>query len=545
MTIKTKKFERLNLLLGIVKDIHKYLFREKDRTKLLQGICDILIKNHKYCYTTWIALLNESGKLIPIAQAGFRKKFLPIIEQLKKGELPYCVRKALMDSKIFITEVPLSDCKGCPLFTNYKNRGALTVRLEYEGRVFGILSISMSKEFIQEEKEHGLLKEIASDIAFVLHNIELEKNRREVKEALFESEKRFRNLVENSFTGILIIQDDQIIYKNPEQERLFSPFPKSFNFTNFNNIHPDDVEKVKKNYESIISKKVPNLSLDFRFYPEGKMDSRLDMKWVYCKASRIKYKNKDAILFNMMDITRAKEMERLLTIQDKMTSLGRLAMEIAHEIRNPLSGINIYLSTLEKIYDRVDNLEQIKEILRHLQSASSKIESAIKRIMNFSKANEPKFVLTDINKPIEEAINLSSAILRKNGIKIEKNLAEDLPLCYIDPNLITEVVLNLIVNSAEAMKNMNGNKIIEIAGSIDDNHIIVNVADSGPGVPPNLRNILFDPFFSTKHGSTGIGLSICHRIINDHGGSLNIFESKWGGAEFIFKIPLKKQTIQK
>jgi signal transduction histidine kinase len=165
--------------------------------------------------------------------------------------------------------------------------------------------------------------------------------------------------------------------------------------------------------------------------------------------------------------------------------------------------------------------------------------------MNFSKFNEPKFVLTDINKPIEEAIILSSPTLKKSGIKIEKSLAGDLPLCYIDPNLITEVVLNLIINAAEAMKEMDEGKLIVINGSIDDSHIIVSVADSGPGVPQNLRNILFDPFFSTKHGSTGIGLSICHRIITDHGGSLSIFKSKWGGAEFIFKIPFKKQKMQK
>jgi PAS domain S-box-containing protein len=545
MTDNKKKSEHLNLLLGIVKDIHKPLFREKDRTKLIQGICDILIKNHKYYYTIWIALLDEFGGLITTAEAGFREKFLPMIEQFKHGDLPYCVRKVLIDSQVFITEVPLPACMDCPLFRNCSGKGALTVRLEYAGKVYGILSVSISKEFMQEEKEHGLLKEIAGDIAFGLHSIELEENRRQVEEALLESEKRFRNLVENSFTGILIIQDNQIIYKNPEQERLFSPFPESFKFTDFKNIHPDDVEKVRKNYMSIVSGEVPTMSLDFRFYPEGKTDSRVDMKWIYCKASRIKYKGKDAILLNMMDITRAKELERLLSIQDKMTSLGRLAIEIAHEIRNPLSGINIYLSTLEKIYDSGDNLEQVKKILGHLQSASSKIESVIKRVMNFSKSSEPKFVLTDINQPIEEAISLSSATLRKSGIKIEKAMAKDLPLCYIDSNLITEVVLNLIINAAEAMKNMDGAKIIEITGSIDDNQIILSVADSGPGVPSNLKNNLFDPFFTTKHGSTGIGLSICHRIIADHGGSLSIFKSKWGGAEFIFKIPLEKRSVQK
>ncbi len=545
MTDNMEKNERLNLLLGMIKDIHQHLFREKDLAKLSQGICDILTKNHKFYYTAWIALLDHSGGLITTAEAGFNKKFVPMIERLKNRDLPECVRKALMQHQIFISEISFPECKDCPLFTNYEGRWALTIRLEYAARIYGILSVSMSKQFIREEKEHGLLNEIARDIAFSLHAIELEENRRQVEEALLESEKRFRYLVENAFTGIFIVQDSQIIYKNPEQERLFSPFPESFKFTDFKNIHPEDVEKVKKNYERIFSGEVPTLSLDFRFYPEGKMDSRVDMKWVYCKASRIKYKGKDAILFNMMDITRAKDLERLLSIQDKMTSLGRLAIEIAHEIRNPLSGINIYLSTLEKIYDRGDNLEQVKKILGHLQSASGKIESVIKRVMNFSKSSEPKLVLTDFNQPIEEAISLSSVMLRKSGIRIEKNLIKDLPLCYIDPNMITEVVLNLIINAAEAMKDIDNDKIIEITGSIDENHIVVSVADSGPGVPSNLKNNLFDPFFTTKHGSIGIGLSICHRIITDHGGSLDIFKSKWGGAEFVFKIPLEKQTIQK
>ena len=246
------------------------------------------------------------------------------------------------------------------------------------------------------------------------------------------------------------------------------------------------------------------------------------------------------MLTSIMDLTQAKELERLVMIQDKMSSLGRVAAGIAHEIRNPLSGINIYLNTLEKIYDRAESLDKVKQILGQMQSASGKIESVIKRVMDFSRPSEPQLVSIDINTPIREAIGLSSVSLRKRGIKIETSLAEDLPSCRADPQLIEQLVLNLITNAAEAMKTIDGDKKIEVNSSIENNHIIVSISDSGPGVPSNMRDKIFDPFFSTKNDSTGIGLSIAQRIVTDHGGSLTVSQSKWGGAEFTIAIQIAK-----
>jgi signal transduction histidine kinase len=233
-------------------------------------------------------------------------------------------------------------------------------------------------------------------------------------------------------------------------------------------------------------------------------------------------------------------MEQLLRIQDKMASLGRVAAGIAHEIRNPLSGINIYLSTLERIYNKGENLEKIKKIIGQMQSASGKIESVIRRVLDFSKPGEPRFVLTDINQPIEEAISLASPALRKREINIEKALDKDLPPCAIDSHLMEEVILNLITNAAEAMQDMDKEKRIRITSSMKRKRVLISVSDSGPGIPVNNREKIFDPFYTTKLSSTGIGLSICHRIINDHGGSLEILKNKWGGAELRIEIPLKR-----
>jgi len=358
------------------------------------------------------------------------------------------------------------------------------------------------------------------------------------REMLRISEKRFRDLVENSLTGISIVQNDRIVYQNKEQERLLGPLPRSSKLVDFKNIHPDDTEKIQNFNKVIFSDKVHTIDVSFRFLVPDKNNNKFDMKWAYCRATTTEYEGKKTILTNIMDITRTKEMEHLLKIQDKMTSLGRVAAGIAHEIRNPLSGINIYLNTLEKIYDRPENLDKVKGIIGQIQSASRKIESVIKRVMDFSKPSTPNFVLTNINQPVEDAIQLSSATLRKSGVKIERALSENLPQCRIDPFLIEQVVLNLITNAAEAMKNMDGTKTIEVTSSVENDRVLVKVSDSGPGVPIDQKDKVFDPFYTTKNESTGIGLSLSHRNITDHNGSLTLGTSKWGGAEFIIEMPL-------
>lgn len=366
-------------------------------------------------------------------------------------------------------------------------------------------------------------------------------DRKLTEKALRESEKNFRELVESSLIGILISQDKRVIYKNPELERLLGHLPRTFDLADFVGIHPDDIEKVKHVHQSIRDGESRDLDVDFRFYPPDKMFSKPDMKWVYCRTSLIEYQGQDATIFSMMDMTRAKELEHLLRMEDKMTSLGHVAAGIAHEIRNPLSGINIYLSSLEKISRREGSEEMVKSIISQLRSASNKIESVIRRVMNFSRPCEPRFVLTNINKPIETALELCAVTLRKADTTIVMDLAEDLPACYIDPSLMEQVILNLITNASEAMRDVNSQKIIQIVSRMEPERIVVRVADSGPGVPANLKDKIFEPFYTTKYDGTGIGLSLCHRIITDHGGSFDIATSKYGGAEFVIQVPLERR----
>ena len=417
-----------------------------------------------------------------------------------------------------------------------------TSRILVRETPFGVLEVFYFKKkpgcdgalFLTDEI--NLIDAIAERLGHIIE-------RKQAEATALKSEQSFRELVENSLTWISIIQDNQVVYQNPEQEMLLGPLPREPIFLDFDRIHPDDVQKVKSFYRNMTSGTVKSLETDFRFYPLYKTDARIDIKWVICRASLIQYRGREAILVNSMDITTTKELEHLLRIQDKMSSLGRVTAGIAHEIRNPLSGINIYLNTLEKFYDRKEDSKKVSEIFNHLQSASAKIEAVIKRVMDFSKPGTPNFLMGSIKKPIEDAVSLSSVTMRKSGIKITKDLNETLPECSLDHQLMEQVILNLMNNAAESMKNMDEEKIIAISCSLKDNRIIINISDSGPGVQDKIKDKIFDPFYSTKNNSTGIGLSLCHRIISDHGGILRLSDSRLGGAEFTIELPVTRLDI--
>jgi PAS domain S-box-containing protein len=378
-------------------------------------------------------------------------------------------------------------------------------------------------------QKRNLLKAVAERIGKIAE-------RKLATAALAKSEKRLNDIVENSLVGISIIQDGCEVYRNPELRRLIGEADAQASFFELAHIHPEDRRKFKVSLEALLSGQLPRVEMVCRFYP--RLDRPSVLKWVYCRATLIDYRNKDAILMNMMDITPAKEMERIMRTQDKMSSLGRVAAGIAHEIRNPLSGINIYINTLEKLLDRSEEDEKINKILAQLKSASNKIENVIRRVYDFARPTEPCFILADVNQPVQEAIALAATILRKKGVHVETDLGADLPPCRLDAQLMEQVLLNLITNAAETLADNPQPGRIVITTRQSHDCLQICVEDTGPGVPEDLREKIFDPFYTTKHGSSGIGLSISQRIVEDHGGTLAVGPGMLGGAAFIIELPL-------
>ena len=199
-----EKIEHLNTVLRAIRNVNQLIAREKDSKRLIKDACVELVETSGY-FNAWIALLDESGRLVTTAEAGLGKHFKPMVEVLKRGELTDCARKALKQSGVTITEDPLSTCTNCPLAHKYDGRGAITVRLEYDRKVYGLMSLSIPIDRAEVEEEQALFREVAGDIAFALHNIKLEEERRQVEEALQESQEKIRNLFESVTDGIFAI----------------------------------------------------------------------------------------------------------------------------------------------------------------------------------------------------------------------------------------------------------------------------------------------------------------------------------------------------
>ncbi len=411
-----------------------------------------------------------------------------------------------------------------------------------DGKAVGMLTVCYPSPGGQGP-ELTFLKEEAKLIGSISLRMGKIIERKRGRIALERSEQRFRDLTNNAVTGIAILQNDQIVFQNPEYKKIFGRLSHSPALFLDARVHPDDKEKARLFHKTITRHDFTTLCVDFRITSPLAQDDNPKITSVFCRAAMTEFREQPAVLLNVMDMTKPRELENLLRIQDKMTSLGRIAAGIAHEIRNPLSGINIYLKSLEK-YALERNAETEGKIISKIQSASNRIESVIKRVMDFSKPGELKPLSVDVNKPVQNAIDLAAVTLRKSGIKIETDLGAALPLCRLDSSMIEQVMLNLITNAAEAMKlQAPGTKTIAITTQCQNmEQVTIQVEDSGPGISEIHRERIFDPFYTTKN-SSGIGLSICRRIINDHRGSLNLHKSRLGGAGFMIQIPVKKPVL--
>ncbi len=360
-----------------------------------------------------------------------------------------------------------------------------------------------------------------------------------------KSKKQFQDLVEKSMVGIAIIQDQEMVYQNPELERMVTGLDEKISKKDFGFVHPEDLAQLTLAYQSMIAHNSVNLEADLRILANEKTDVEKSFKWVNCRASTFNYQGREAILINLVDITHTKELEKLLLNRNKMASLGRIASGMAHEIRNPLTGITSYLYSLDQICASKTvlpkDIELMQEIVAQLKQASHKVEAVIKRVLDFSKPTAPQMVRVDINQCLDNVLNLTAVTMRKAGIEITAALASKLPNCYGDVALIEQVILNLIQNAGRALKEAKDLKKIAVSTYAHDNSVSVAVSDSGPGVPEDLREKIFDPFFTTSPDGSGIGLSIAQRIVTDHSGSISVEESQLGGAHFTVTLPIEKR----
>jgi signal transduction histidine kinase len=230
-----------------------------------------------------------------------------------------------------------------------------------------------------------------------------------------------------------------------------------------------------------------------------------------------------------------KSRENLLQAE-KMALVGKLAASMAHSIRNPFTSVKMRLfslgRTLELNATQEEDFSVISQEIRH-------IDTIVQNFLEFSRP--PKLIMQPVSPSavVDNALQLLSHRLKSYGVDVRVTRPAPLPDVMGDPEQLKEVLVNLIINACEEMKE-SGTIIIEerLFGQRPHQFAVLSFTDSGPGIPEELREKVFQPFFTTKDEGTGLGLSIASRIINEHGGRLSLETGGTDGATFVITLPV-------
>jgi two-component system, NtrC family, sensor kinase len=220
---------------------------------------------------------------------------------------------------------------------------------------------------------------------------------------------------------------------------------------------------------------------------------------------------------------------------DRLASVGEMAAGIAHEIKNPLTGIAAAITVLKDDFPPEDDrVGIINEVLEQI----SRLDKTVNDLLFFGKPTKAEPTCADINSALKKI--LAFAAQHRGGKNIEKKLElqENLPAVYVDPKQIQQVFLNLFLNAVQAMQ--QGGTLTVQSGLVKRNGVDmvqVHVKDTGQGIPPQILEKIFVPFFTTKAQGTGLGLPICHRLIEQHGGHLSVVSEDGKGTTFTVELP--------
>ena len=242
----------------------------------------------------------------------------------------------------------------------------------------------------------------------------------------------------------------------------------------------------------------------------------------------------------------ARLQEEKMQFSSRLTTMGEMASSLAHELNQPLAAINNYCNgAISRLKSR-DDESLSKEIIPALEKAGNQAMRAghiIQRIKSFVKRSAPQRELCSIEQIINDAVELVDIEANRQSLHIQTSLARDLPECFVDPILIQQVLVNLIKNSLDSMRDTHTKMArfkaapIKVLADVDASHqpamLRIRVMDSGGGIPESVINQIYEPFFSTKSDGMGMGLNICRSIIESHEGRL------WAEN----RLPVKNQSI--
>ncbi len=222
---------------------------------------------------------------------------------------------------------------------------------------------------------------------------------------------------------------------------------------------------------------------------------------------------------------------------DRLASIGEMAAGIAHEIKNPLAGIAGVMQVLRKDLPAGDPQ---RAVMDEVLSQVERMDKAVRNLLSFARPPEPRMTVVDVNELIAKLLDFLSPQFAKSGVTADRRLAADLSRLVLDPDLLQQALLNIVLNAVKAMPH-GGTLTVETRGEPPAGGaagaVTIIVTDTGEGITPENLNRIFSPFFTTRQQGTGLGLSITQRIVEQHNGEISVRSEAGKGATFTIRLP--------
>jgi two-component system NtrC family sensor kinase len=362
--------------------------------------------------------------------------------------------------------------------------------------------------------------------------IDVERDVTEQKEveARLEAQKQLiEGILSNMLEGVLVVDSsDCVILANEAARRIFRRGNRAMQNKPLKDVIP--AEGLLKLYNDVKLGKERDNTLEFR-YQVNDID-----KIIVCGAVRM---DGARTLLTFNDVSREREEKEKLYLTDRLASIGEMAVGLAHELNNPLTGI----MSLSQMLVEGEMPAEAKEDLQCINSEARRAATIVKNVLLFTRNNNYENGEASVNEVVRDVLRLREYEEKANNISVVTSLQEDLPDVLIDRFQMQQVVLNIILNAEAAIKDVKRPGLLTVTTEKVNDHVNIHFTDNGCGIKKNVLPRIFDPFFTTKEigKGTGLGLSICFGIVSKHRGKISVKTQVNQGTTFTVRMPASRK----
>lgn len=360
------------------------------------------------------------------------------------------------------------------------------------------------------------------------------------EDALQRSEAGFRALIESMPDGVIVHRGKKLLYLSPSGRRMFGyGADEDVTATDvLELIHPDMRERVKSRIEQTLFEGGPTPLLEERLV---RRDGTAFMAEILALTTN--FDGEPAILAIARDITVRKQVEAQLVTNDRLASLGRLAGSVGHELNNPLAYVLGNVTLMERELARAASMPasvaaRFSSYVEMVKEGALRMRDIVHDLKTLARGDAGGFVSVDVQHILDVCANMTEHELRSRA-RIVKDYRDRVFVWGIESRL-GQVFSNLLLNAAQAIPagNLEGNEVRLTVATLDAERVLVEIQDTGCGVPPEDFDRIFEPFFTTREGlGTGLGLSICHGIVTSMGGTITAVPGPDRGTVFRLVLP--------